>query len=113
MVAGCPSPAEHEASWSIFRNDAEDWWDEIASQESETQHRTREFTEWVQGRSFRNKHAQVRRKTAKELDTRGVPTMGEEETESPQTTWHREQDYQIDLFSLTSKDYEKDMRIWQ
>jgi hypothetical protein len=37
--------------------------------------------------------------------------MGEEETESPQTTWHREQEYQIDLFSLTLKNYEGDMRM--
>ena len=76
LVAGCPSPAENEAAWSIFRTDAEDWWDAIASQESETQHRTREFTDWAQGRSFRNKHAQVRRRTTKELDTRGGTING-------------------------------------
>ena len=72
LVAGCPSPAGDAASWAVFRNNAEGWWEEIASRERETQHRTKEFGDWIRGRSDTERHEQARDVGTKELDARGV-----------------------------------------
>jgi hypothetical protein len=51
LVAGCPAPAEDAESWEMFRVDAMKWWASRAEPESETQHRTGEFTRWLVARS--------------------------------------------------------------
>jgi hypothetical protein len=88
LVAGCPSPTESKESWAAFRYDAEEWWQEFAASQSETQHRIHELAEWLRDRSDRrgepNHH--------KELDERGEPRTTGNTTFEERNEWKQDRE---------------------
>jgi hypothetical protein len=107
LVAGCPSPTESRESWATFRYDAEEWWQEFAVIQSETQHRINELAEWLCDRSDRRGEPNYH----KELDERGVPRTAGNTTVEERSEWKRDREYQRDQLSLIQASYDQDMKM--